>query len=80
MIIIIIIIVIIIIIIIIKTIVIMQGTRLSYCLTCADPESFVRWGPNLITFFGGVFLADEGKEDPNVTMNGPSSAHQRNAI
>ena len=47
--------------------------------TCADPESFVRGGPNLITFFF-FFLADEGKENPNTTINGPSSARQRNAI
>ena len=44
--------------------------------SCADPESFVRGGPNLITFF----LVDEGIEDPNTDINGPSSAHQRNAI
>ena len=44
--------------------------------TCADPESFVRVGPNLITFF----LVNEGIEDPNITIKGPSSARQRNAI
>ena len=32
---------------------------------CADPESFVRVGP---TFF----LVDEGREDPNTTISGPS--------
>ena len=37
--------------------------------TCADPESFVRGGLNLITF-----LVDDGKEDSNITTNGPSSA------
>ena len=47
--------------------------------SCADPESFVRGGPNLITFFC-VFLVDEGIEDRNTAINGPSSAHQRNAI
>ena len=31
-------------------------------------------------FFLFVFLVDEGKGDPNVTINGPSSARQRNAI
>ena len=45
-------------------------------VSCADPESFVRGGPNLITFF----LVVEGIEDPNITKNGPSSARQRNAI
>ena len=41
-------------------------------LACADLESFVRGGPTL-TFFGDLFLVDEGREDP-------SSARQRNAI
>ena len=42
---------------------------------CADPESFVSGGPTL-TFF----LVDKGREDPNITISGPSSARQRNAI
>ena len=42
----------------------------------ADPESFVRGGPNLIT----ILLVVEGIEDQNITTNGPSSARQRNAI
>ena len=29
--------------------------------------------------FDNVFLVDEGIEDPNITINGPSSARQRNA-
>ena len=33
---------------------------------CADPESFVRGGPTLITF-----LVDEGREDLNSTISGP---------
>ena len=49
---------------------------LKVVLILADPESFVRGGPNLITFF----LVDEGIEDPNITLNGPSSARQRKAI
>ena len=32
--------------------------------SCADPESFVRGGPTLITFF---FLVDERRKDPNFT-------------
>ena len=54
--------------------------------TCANSESFVRGGPNLITFFFVLFLllVDEGGgggvEDQNTYINGPSSAHQRNAI
>ena len=43
---------------------------------CADPESFVRGGPNLITYL----FVDERLEDPNTANNGPSSARQRNAI
>ena len=42
---------------------------------CADPESYARGGPTL-TFF----LVDEGREDQNTTIGGPSSARQRNAI
>ena len=49
--------------------------RLSAChilvmaahLPCADPESFVRGGPTLTTFF---FLVNEGRDDPNTTING----------
>ena len=43
--------------------------------SCADPESFARGGPTLI-----IFLVYEGRNDPNTTISGPSSAHQRNAI
>ena len=44
--------------------------------SCADPESFVKGGPNLIMHF----LVVEGIEDLNNTINGPLSARQRNAI
>ena len=40
--------------------------------SCAAPESFVQ--------FDNFFLVDEGIEDPNITMNGPSSAPQQNTI
>ena len=30
--------------------------------------------------FDNVFLVDEGREDPNTTISGPSSARQRNVI
>ena len=43
--------------------------------SCPDPESFVRGGPNLT-----YFLIDEGKEAPNTTLSGSSSALQGNAI
>ena len=33
-------------------------------VACADTESFVRGGPNLITVFY------DGIEDPNITING----------
>ena len=46
--------------------------------SCADPESFVRGGPNLITFL--FFLVDGVIEDPNTAINGPPSASQRNAM
>ena len=50
-------------------------------LMCADPESFVRGVPNLITFFFFFFVVVDGDiEDPNTAINGPLSAHQRNAI
>ena len=42
---------------------------------CWDPESFVRRGPTLTTFF----LVEE-REDPNTTIIRPSSARERNAI
>ena len=41
-----------------------------------DPESFLRGGPTLTK----VFLVDKGNEDPNTTINGPSSARQRMAF
>ena len=43
---------------------------------CADPESFVRGGPILTTFV----LVHKWKNDPNITISGPSSARQQNAI
>ena len=43
---------------------------------CAGPESFVRGGPTLTTFF----LVDEGRENPHSNISGLSSVHQRNAI
>ena len=62
-----------------------QKSILVLCLshslkTCADPDSFVRGGPALTTFcFLFVsFLVYEGREDPNTTISGPSSARQRN--
>ena len=53
-----------------------------------DQESFVRVSPTptlimfffCFLFFSFSFLVDEGKEGPNITKRGPSSAHQQNAI
>ena len=44
--------------------------------TYADQESFVRVGLALTTFF----LVDEGREDPNTAIRGPSWSRQRNAF
>ena len=44
---------------------------------CADQESFFSEGGGGPTL---TFLIDEGKEDPNTTISGPSSARQRNVI
>ena len=39
---------------------------LSLCgSSCGDPESFVREGPNMTTFF-----CDKGREDPSTTISG----------
>ena len=41
---------------------------LSLCgSSCGDPESFVREGPNMITF-----SYDKGREDPSTTISGRS--------
>ena len=49
-------------------------------VACADPESFVRGGSTLTTFFSFLFYFDEGRKDPNTTISGSSTARQRNAI
>ena len=48
--------------------------------TCADPESLVRDSGQLWQRFLFVFLVDEGRVDPNITISGSSPARQRNAI
>ena len=52
----------------------------NLCTSYADPECFVRGGPNLMLGFFVFFKVGEGIEDQNITINGPSSARQRNAI
>ena len=48
-----------------------------------DPESFVRGGPTLTSYFCFsfffFFFFDEGRKDSNTTISGPSMARQRNA-
>ena len=43
-------------------------------------RKFCQRGSNSDVVFFVFFLADEGREDPNSTKNGPSSAHQQIAI
>ena len=50
-----------------------HSCKVARTTTCADLGSFVRGGPNLI-----FFLVDERIEDPNIAINEPSSASQRN--
>ena len=59
-----------------------KTTYLKMVYTCADPESFVRWGPTLTFYFSFLFFFffDEGRYDSNTTISGPSTARQRNAI
>ena len=48
--------------------------------SCADPESFVRGGPTDNVSLLLFFLVDEGRKDPNTTINGPTLARQQNTI
>ena len=56
-------------------------TALKVSQSCADLESFCQRGSNIrkrfILFY---FSVEEGREDPNTTISGSSSARQRNAI
>ena len=49
-----------------------------------ESRKFCQWGSNFdgffCFFFYFIFLVDEGREDLDTTINGPSSAGQRNAI
>ena len=44
------------------------------------PESFFSEGVQLQMRLFFMFLVDEGREDSNIFISGPSSAHQQNAI
>ena len=48
-------------------------------LATGGSRKFCQCGPTL-SFFVCLFLVDEGREDPIITINRPSSARQRNAI
>ena len=51
-----------------------ESFSLLSILTCVDPESFVRGGPTLTTFFFSfLFLVDEGRVYPNTTKSGPNA-------
>ena len=47
------------------------GLRCMIVTSCAGPESFGSGSPTFITFF---YLVDEGRENTNATISGPSSA------
>ena len=49
-------------------------------ITCADPESFVRGGQQRGANSDNLFLVNEGREDPNLTISGSSSARHLNAV
>ena len=51
--------------------------RIAYAqvpLTCAEPESFVRGGTNMIISPPPFFLVCEAIKEPNTTINGSSLA------
>ena len=54
------------------------NSTFNYCRGWADPEGSEFDNDSLIIVL--YFLVDEELEDPNTTINGPSSARQRNAI
>ena len=49
---------------------------IAHHFPCADLESFFRGGPTLQR----ISFVDDGRDDPNTNISGPSSAQQRNAI
>ena len=53
---------------------------LNWASSCADLESFVRGGQMFGGGGGGVGLVDGEREDPNTTINRPSTANQEIAI
>ena len=55
---------------------------ISNCINMRGSRKFCQRGSNFDNVFLFFFLhvIDEGREDPNTTISGPSSARQRNAI
>ena len=49
-------------------------------LDLLDISAYMRRSRTFCQRGSRFFLVDEGIEDPNTTINGPSSARQRNAI
>ena len=43
-------------------------------------RTFCQTGSKFDVFVLKTFLVDEGREDPNTTISGPSSARQRNRV
>ena len=50
--------------------------HITFILSMRGSSKFCQRGSK----FDNVFLVVEGREDPNIIINGPSSACQRNAI
>ena len=50
--------------------IIRMGHSASESYSCADPERFIRGGPNLITFFFFFFFY-EWRKGQNTTISGP---------
>ena len=48
-------------------------------MSCADPEKMSE-GVKFLRFSFFLILVDEGRENPNTTISGSSSALQRNDI
>ena len=53
------------------------STYMRVNVKCTDPERFVRGGPNLTFYLFFYFFKLIGREDPNTTISGQSSARHR---
>ena len=71
---------------------IIEFENVNYCNSSILPQNALRRdthariqnvlseGGSKFVFFFFIFSIDEGREDPNATISGPSLARQRNAI